>query len=190
MDTTLEVSPRNQVGKGVARQARSHGKVPGVVYGPETAAIPVELDPAALLGLFKETGDRNTIVQVKVGGDTHPCLVREVQRHPLSREVLHVDFYAVPKQREIEVMIPLNPVGKPKGATLGGRVRLIRREVRAKCVYSKIPAKFDIDVGPLDIGDRVKASEVPMPDGVSLVFDNDYNVVELYGKKQRGAKKD
>ena len=188
METTLEVTTRTTIGKGHARQSRGAGKVPAVVYGPITAPISVEIDPAALMNMFKATGDKNTIVNVQVGGSVHPCLVLEVQRHPLSREVLHVDFYAVPQDREIEVMLPLNPVGKPKGASLGGRVRLIRREVKARCVFSKIPARLDVDVTPLDIGDRIKASEVVMPDGVSLVFDTDYNVLELYGKKQKGAK--
>jgi len=190
METTLEVSTRQSVGKGLARRARAVGKVPAVVYGPETSPLSVEVDPVALMNIFKESGDRNTIVDLKLDGATHPCLVREVQRHPLSREVLHVDFYAVPKSREIEIMVPLNPVGRPKGAQLGGRVRLIRRELRAKCVYTKIPATLDVDVTHLDIGDRMKASEIPMPEGVSLAFDNDFNVIELYGKKQRGAGKE
>jgi large subunit ribosomal protein L25 len=190
MDTTLAVTPRSETGKGWARRTRAEGLVPAVVYGPTTDAKPVTVDPNALVNLFKATQDRNTIVNVQVGSDAHPCLVREVQRHPLSREILHVDFYAVPQDREIEVMVPLHPVGRPKGATLGGRVRLIRRSVKARANYSKLPKQFDVDVTPLDIGDRIKASEVPMPDGVSLVYDNDYNVLELYGKKAKAAKKE
>jgi large subunit ribosomal protein L25 len=100
-----------------------------------------------------------------------------------------VDFYAVPQDRAIEVMVPLNPVGKPKGATLGGRIRLIRRTVKAMARFDKLPKQFDVDVTHLDIGDRLLASEIPMPDGVELVYDNDYNVIELYGKKVRGPKK-
>ena len=86
-------------------------------------------------------------------------------------------------------MVPVVPVGRPKGAILGGRVRLIRRKVRATCRYDHIPEKFEVDTTPLDIGDMVKASEIPMPEGVELVYDNDYNVVTVYGKKARGEKK-
>ncbi len=189
MDTTLDVTPRSETGKGWARQVRAEGKVPAVVYGPTTDPKTVTVDPQALVDLFKATQDRNTIVQLQVEGATHPCLVREVQRHPLTREILHVDFYAVPQDKQIEVMVPLNPVGRPKGATLGGRVRLIRRELRAAAIFDKIPKQFDVDVSHLDIGDRMKASEIPMPEGVSLAFDNDFNVIELYGKKAKGPKK-
>ncbi len=189
MDTTLDVTPRSETGKGWARQVRAEGKVPAVVYGPTTDPKTVTVDPQALVDLFKATQDRNTIVQLQVEGATHPCLVREVQRHPLTREILHVDFYAVPQDKQIEVMVPLNPVGRPKGATLGGRVRLIRRELRAAAIFDKIPKQFDVDVSHLDIGDRMKASEIPMPEGVSLAFDNDFDVIELYGKKAKGPKK-
>lgn len=189
MDTTLAVTPRSETGKGWARRTRAEGQVPAVVYGPTTDPKTVTVDPEALVELFKQTQDRNTIVNVQVDGDAHPCLVREVQRHPLSREILHVDFYAVPQDREIEVMVPLNPVGRPAGATLGGRVRLIRRSVKAQARFDKLPKQFDVDVSPLHIGDRILASEIPMPDGVSLVYDNDYNVIELYGKKAAKVQK-
>jgi large subunit ribosomal protein L25 len=189
METTLAATPRSETGKGWARQTRAEGLVPAVMYGPDTAPRSVKVDPDALVNLFKATQDRNTIVQVELDGATHPCLVREVQRQPLTREILHVDFYAVPQDRAIEVMVPLNPVGKPKGATLGGRIRLIRRTVKAMARFDKLPKQFDVDVTHLDIGDRLLASEIPMPDGVELVYDNDYNVIELYGKKVRGPKK-
>ena len=190
MDTTLDVTLRSETGKGWARRTRAEGLVPAVVYGPKTEAKPVTINPETLVGMFKATGDRNTIVHVNVGGEKHPCLVREVQRHPLTREILHVDFYAVPQDREIEVVVPLGTVGRPKGATLGGRVRLIRRDVRAKARFDRLPARFDVDVTPLDIGDRMLASQIPMPEGVSLVYDNDYNVIELYGKKAKAVKKE
>jgi len=185
MDTTLEVTARASTGKGAARKARAAGMVPGIMYGPAKEAQALTVDPGKLLDLFKATQDRNTVVHVKVGDESTPCLVREVQRHPLTRQLLHVDFYAVPDEREIEVMVPLNPVGKAAGAALGGRVRLIRREVKAQCKWDKIPSAFDVDITPLNIGDMIKASEIPMPDGVSLVFDHDYNVISLYGKKAK-----
>jgi len=186
MDTTLNVTPRETTGKGMARKARKAGRVPGVLYGPNTESIPLDFAPEELLELFKETGDRNTIVQVTVDGRTIPCLVREVQRHPLSREILHVDFYAPDPEAEIEVMVPLEATGRPKGAVLGGRLRLVRRSIKVRCRYDKIPRALVCDITPLDIGDMIMASEIPMPEGVKLVADNDFQVMSVYGKK-RGA---
>jgi len=186
MDTTIEVVPRLGTGKGNNRKARARGIVPGVVYGKEQEARPIEIDPVKLVELFKATGNRNTIVSVRIGQDAPiPCLVREVQRHPVSRAIRHVDFYAVP-QTPIEVMVPLRPVGRPKGALLGGRLRVIRRELKVACRYDKIPEALDLDVSPLEVGDSVRASEMTMPEGVSLVLTGDFLVVNILGKREGG----
>ena len=122
MDTLLEVTPRDRQRKGENRRSRRGGSLPAVVYGPDHAPKPISCDPVKLTDLFKHTGDRNTIVSVKIGDDAPvPCLVREVQRHPVSRDLLHVDFYAVPREREIEVMVPINPRRSAR------RVRAARR---------------------------------------------------------------
>lgn len=190
MDNTIQATPRVAHGKGSARKTRAAGHLPAVVYGPKTTPQSISVDPDLLVGIFKHTRDRNTVVEVKIGdGAAVPCLVREVQRHPLSREILHVDFYAVDPNGEVEVMVPLTTVGRAKGALLGGRIRLIRRSIKAMCRYDRIPSNFVIDVTELDIGDMVKASEVPLPEGVSLVYDHDYNIVTLYGKRRGGDKK-
>jgi large subunit ribosomal protein L25 len=184
METTLEATPRTSSRKGIARKTRAVGKVPAVVYGRGREPESVTIDPHALVELFKQTNNRNTIVRLKVGDVAEvPCLVREVQRHPVSRQILHVDFFAVP-ETPIEVMVPLRAVGRPKGALLGGRVRLIRREIKAVCTYDKIPEAFDIDVSPLDIDEYMKASEIPLPPGVKLVYMTDFNVLNVYGKSK------
>jgi len=184
MDTTLEVSSRVVIGKGENRKARARGLVPAVVYGKTQTPIPVAVDPTKLVEVFKQTQDRNTIVSIKVGdGDVIPCLVREVQRHPLSRKIIHVDFYAVPKEEPIEVVVPIRPTGRPKGAQLGGRLRLIRREIRISARYDLIPEAIEVDVSPLDIGDHIRASAMNLPEGVTLVVDNDFIVVTVTGKQ-------
>jgi len=184
MDTTIEVVPRAGTGKGNNRKMRARGVVPGVVYGKDREARPVEFDPIKLLELFKTTKNRNTVVSVRIGQDAPiPCMVREVQRHPVSRLIRHVDFYAVP-ETPVEVMVPLRPIGRPKGALLGGRLRVIRRELKVSCRYDKIPEALDLDVSPLDVGDTVRATEMTMPDGVSLVLTGDFLVVSVLGKRE------
>lgn len=186
MDTTLEVTPRDTRGKGTARKARASGTVPAVVYGPSEPPQAISVDPAKLKELFKQTGDRNTLVQLKVGDAAPvPCLVREVQKHPASREILHVDFYAVPRDGEVEVLVPVLPVGRPKGALLGGRVRLVRRALKVACPADRIPARLEIDVTELDVGDYLKASDVPLPEGVSMVWKQDFNIVGILGKAKK-----
>jgi large subunit ribosomal protein L25 len=184
METTLEATPRTSSGKGDARKNRALGRVPAVVYGLGREPEAVAIDPHALVELFKQTNNRNTIVRLKVGGGAEvPCLVREVQRHPVSRKILHVDFYAVP-ETPIEIVVPLRAVGRPKGALLGGRVRLIRRELRVMCRPDQIPEALEVDVSPLDVDEYLKASAIPLPKGVTLLYETDFNVINVYGKSK------
>ena len=183
MNTTLEAEQRNPGKKGDARKLRRSGRVPAVYYGPAQDPMSLAVDPEVLVRLFQATGDRNTLVQLKVDGSDYPALVREVQRHPVTREIQHVDFYSPPQDKPIEVMVPIVTVGKPAGAILGGRLRIIRREVRALCLFNKIPVNLEVDVTHMNVGDMVRVSEVKTPTGVELLYDNDFNVVTVYGKR-------
>ena len=184
MDTTIEGTPLNgETGKGNARKLRASGAVPGVVYGGGSEARRISVNPKALLDLFDATKNRNTVVQLQVEGETLSCLVRDVQRHPVSRQLLHVDFYQLSDGGTVEVMVPVVPTGKPKGTVAGGKLLVIRRELKARCAHGLIPATFEIDTTEMDIGDIIRASEVKTPQGVEVLFEQDFKVLELEGKR-------
>ena len=182
---TLEVTVRtNEFGKGAARKLRAAGQVPAVIYGPGGESVSLTLDPKELLQIFKLSANRNTIVELQIEGKTVEAMVRSVQRHPVTRELLHVDFYRIDSDLDVEVMIPVRTEGRPAGAVLGGRLRLVRRTLRARCKPSDIPEAFVVDVSPMNVNDMVMASEVVMPPGVKLIMDGDFSVIALYGKRQ------
>ena len=184
MQTTLAVQARSgSAGKGTARKLRKNGKIPAVVYAGGSDATHIEVDPNALTEIFRQTQNRNTVVQLDLGGETINCLVQDAQRHPLSREVLHVDFYRLADGQSVEVMVPVRGVGRAKGMTIGGRLRIIRREIKIRCDWKDIPETIDHDISPMDIGDMVKASELTLPAGVELVAENDFNVLTIYGRR-------
>jgi large subunit ribosomal protein L25 len=183
MDTILNSSIRSNTGKGVARKLRAAGQVPAVLYGPGVAPVPLAVNPEELLGIFNATGNRNTVVKLAVGDESIPVLVREVQRHPVERDILHVDFYRVPTDRQIEVMVAVRPVGTPIGAKLGGRLRIIRRQVNCLCRYDSIPEALVVDVSNMEINDIVCVSQIAVPDGTELLYDHDFNVLTVYGKR-------
>jgi large subunit ribosomal protein L25 len=189
MENSIAATVRSEDarGKGAARKLRASGKIPATLYGA-AAPMSVEVDPRALDDIFRVSRNHNTIVQVNVNGQDVPCLVKEAQRHPLSREILHVDLYAVPEDRDIEVRVPVEAVGKSKGAAVGGRVRIIRREVRVVCHYRRIPLTVQVDVSALDIGEQIRVSAVPMPEGLRIAYETDYAVLSIVGKSKRGEK--
>ncbi len=169
-------------GKENARKIRSNGKVPAVIYGAGSAATSIEVEPNVLVDLFRKTNNRNTVVHLAVDGKHVPTLVREVQRHPLSREILHVDFQAVAKDQPVVVPVPVRVIGKSKAVGVGGRINVVRRSVKVASAYDRIPEFVDVDVSELDVGDVVRVSKVPMGDGTEIVFDNDFQILSVEGK--------
>jgi len=154
-----------------------------VIYGRDAQATSIEVDPNVLTTIFRKTQDRNTVVGVQLQGRTVPCLVRDVQRHPVTREILHVDFYKLDEGQEVVVKVPLDPLGRPAGAALGGRLRVLVREVPVRCAWDRIPASLPVDVSGLEVDDFIRLSELPTPEGVSLAAEHDANAVTVYGKR-------
>lgn len=178
----VAAAARSTTGKGIARKTRLAGKVPAVVYGSEAHASPIAVDPGLLVDTFRKAGNRNTIVHVELEGQQVPCLVREVQRHPVTREILHVDFYRLTPGQPVHVTVPLRMTGKSKAAALGGRAVLSRRDVKAECEWESIPTAIDIDVTELDVGGTLRVSDLVCPPGVKVPFRQNFQIVNVIGK--------
>lgn len=188
METSLVAQSRaTERGKSGTRKVRAAGQVPAVVYGPKQDAIAVSVDPHALSEMFRKSNNRNTVVEIKLDGQVLHCLVREVQRHPLSRTIEHVDFYKVEANQAVVVEVPVNTTGKSKGLASGGRVQIVRKTLDVKCAYTAIPTSVDVDVSDLDVGDYLKVSQLTAPSGVQLVFSQDFPVVRIEGKQKDKA---
>lgn len=181
---SLDATLRNSTGKGAARKARAAGMVPAVVYSRGQAATPVSIDPEALEIAFARTGDRNTKVELNVPGQgVRSCLIREAQRHPVSRKLEHVDFYQVGDDQTCTVSVKVVPVGTAIGTKLGGKLQVMRRELSLKCIASKIPSAIEVDVTKLQVGAFIRASAVVMPAGCTLANVGDFNVITVVGKR-------
>lgn len=184
---SLSASTRAAEGKGAARKVRKAGKVPGVLYRAGGEAASLSFDLPELAAIFRKTADPNTVVTVHVDGAPHSCLVREIQRDPVTREVLHVDFYEVSPDQKVTATVVVNPVGRALGTRAGGTLRVITRQLTVRCPAGQIPAKLDVDVSNLDIGQFLRASDVPAPEGVQVTFARDFNVVTVVGKRAAPA---
>ncbi len=182
---TLSATARTESGKGVARKARAAGLTPGVIYSPKGSVGAVNVDVAELAAIFRKTNDPNTLVSVVLDGATHTCLVREIQRHPVTRKVEHIDLYAVTPDYSVVADVAVNMVGRAAGTRAGGTIRLLSRTMKVRCPAGSIPAKIDVDVTPLEVGSFMKASQVPAPASVTFLYKQDYNVVTVEGKRAK-----
>jgi large subunit ribosomal protein L25 len=183
MDTQLTANVRaTSRGKTDSRKVRAAGQLPAVVYSGGSEARSISVDPRALVDMFRKSQNRNTVVELTLDGTLVPCLVREVQRHPLSREILHVDFQALDAKKPVNVEVPLVATGKAKGLASGGRVEVLRRSLKVSCAFNKIPTSLEFDASDLDVGDIARVSQVKAPEGVEVVFEADYPIVTVSGK--------
>ncbi|MCB9777997.1 MAG: 50S ribosomal protein L25 [Alphaproteobacteria bacterium] len=184
---TLDAELRTDLGKGAARKIRATGAIPAVVYRAGNSATHITLENEELELAFKRTQDRNTLVTLNIKGDQpRTCLVREAVRHPVSREIVHVDFYEVEADQQVDIVVDIEPVGTAKGIKMGGRLRVIRRALSVRCKPADIPARIRIDVTQMAVGDFIRVGEVTPPSGCEFVFKSDFNVLAVIGK--RGAK--
>ncbi|MGE0398330.1 MAG: 50S ribosomal protein L25, partial [Kofleriaceae bacterium] len=157
----LTVEVRNTAGhKGAARKLRTQGKVPGVCYGATVNGriepLPIIVDVKALRAALDPVRKQNTVIDLTVTGgastQTLHALVKDYQLHPLRREITHVDLLAIDPNKEVLAAVPLEFVGKPKGAIDGGQTRIIIRALDVRAKPNDIPVKLTIDVTPLEIG--------------------------------------
>ena len=183
----MSVSKREKTGKGVARKLRRSGVVPAVIYRGGNTPTMITINPDALTLAFERSGNPNNLVKLDAEGEVFTCLVREVQRHPVSGTIRHVDFYQVQDDELLTVVVPLVTVGKAVGVALGGTLRLVRRELSVRCLPGDIPAVIEADVTSLDVGKFLKVDEITNPNGVEILFDKNgvFNVATVI--KRRGT---
>lgn len=177
----LGVEPRQGAGKGAARSVRRNGKVPAILYGAARTATLIALDAKefeAKVGAIEGTHlIRLTSSAAELGGRL--VLVKEVQRDPVQRSLLHTDLYEVDVNAKLRLKVALHFVGRAAGVELGGILQPVRREVEVLCLPTEIPDYIEVDVSALGIHDAVHLSDLKAPTGVEIVLDTDEAVVTV-----------
>ncbi len=163
-EVTITVVPREGKGKGPARQTRMVGFIPGVIYGPETQPESIKVDNRAFNAAWKTAGGGSVIFSLDRGGKKTKVLIRELQRDPVTSNVIHVDFHAISMTKPIHLSIPIFLVGTPIGVkTEGGILQATMREIEISCLPTDIPEHVEINVENLHIGDSLHIRDFSIP---------------------------
>jgi large subunit ribosomal protein L25 len=170
MEITLKATPRTERGKGPARRARAEGKVPGVVYGSKVEASPLFVDAREMDQALKTEAGLNVLINLKLDSKTtHFTVPREIQRHALRGNVLHVDFLAIDRDVKLEAVVPVHLIGESKGVKEGGAVEHHLWELKVEALPGDLPPSFDVDISALGIGDHMRVEDIKAPDGVEIL---------------------
>lgn len=179
VDKTLRARSRDTSGKGAARQLRREGFVPAVVYGHGDETKSLTLDAHDFDRLLSRIHVGTTVVELEVEGDaSRQVLIREIQRHPVRRDVLHVDFFHIRADEKISIDVPIHLVGDAKGVDEGGILQQVRHQLEIECLPTEIPDAFTFDVSGLEIGDSVHVGDLDTGNVVVLT-DSDLTVCSV-----------
>ena len=173
----LSASARDNGGKGVARKLRSEGRIPAIVYGHGREPQALSINTRELERLLDHIAAESTVIDLAIDGKNSRTLIREIQRHPFKRQILHVDFQELVAGEKISVRVPLVLVGVPDGVRLdGGILDQTMRELEVEVDPSNIPNHIDVDVTKLTIGSSIHVSDLLLPEGLEVLDDEDASV--------------
>ncbi len=184
----LSASARANSGKGVARSLRRDGRIPAVVYGHARESQALSLDAHELTRLLAHINAETTVIELAVDGTSSRTLIREIQRHPLSRGVLHVDFQELVAGEKVTVKIPVVLTGTSIGVRLnGGIMTQILNELECRVDPANIPNRIEVDITDVTIGHSIHISEVKVPEGVEILDDESGTIMIVSAPKEEVA---
>jgi large subunit ribosomal protein L25 len=177
-EITLTATPRPPQGTRPARRLRGEGKIPGVVYGLGGDPVTLTVEWRELRAALVTEQGLNAVIHLEVEGERTPTLVKEIQRHPVRRNVLHVDFIRVDLNKPVDVEVPIHLEGEAEAVNReGGVIDQTLTMLLVHCKPSDIPAQLTIDISDLEIGGAKHVSDLTLPEGVSTTVDPEETVV-------------
>jgi large subunit ribosomal protein L25 len=172
----LKVERRQETGKNVARRARASGRVPAVVYGAKKETVPIYIEARQLTTAFRQGAGDNAIYLLKMAGteQSRHAMIREINRDPVSRELLHVDFLRVLMDVKVRVSVAVELTGTPKGVKQdGGILDFVSREVEIECLPNDIPSTLPVDVSEVGMSESFRVGQIPAREGIRILDDPD-----------------
>lgn len=176
----LNAFARSQAGRTEVKKLRNVGRVPATIYGRQTKPENLEVVARELSDLINHSASENILVDLAVDQKKRLALVQEVQHHPLSGKVLHVDFHEVNENETVTVSVPVETTGEAVGVKTGGGVLehvLFKLKVRA--LPKNLPEQILIDVSALEVGKAIHIGEIKAPEGVEIIGNKSASVVAV-----------
>ena len=181
----LSAAVRKNIGKGVARTLRRDGQVPAVIYGRTREPLSLAVPARDFDRLLEKFAAENTVIELMIDGSMSRTLIREIQRHPVKRNVLHVDFQELVAGERMIVRIPIVLSGIPEGVrNNGGILSQILQDLECRVDPLNMPSHITVDVTPIAIGHSIHVSEIAIPDGVEVLEDGESTIAIVAAPKE------
>jgi large subunit ribosomal protein L25 len=174
----LEAEVREKAGKGIARGLRREGIIPVVLYGTKEKVVSLQVKEKDFEEV-KRAGGEHAVIELRVGRDASPAVVKEEQLDPVWGKLLHVDFLRVSLTEKMRSPVPIVTIGEAAGEKAGGIVEHILREIEVECLPDRIPGNIEVDVTSLEIGDSLRVRDLTVPEAVEIVTESDRVIISV-----------
>lgn len=185
---SLEAKVRTQTGKGAARKLRQQGRIPAILYGSGGEPVLLEVEEREFEALSGKATGQNVITNLKLGtrksaaseetGETM-TLIKDVQRHPVTERVLHIDFCRISLKEKLTVPVPIAVVGESAGVKEGGILEHLLWEVDVECLPTQMPEKIEVDITHLNIGDTIHVRDLEEKEGIRILTDGEKTILSV-----------
>ena len=183
----LNVDIRKEHGTSAARRTRLQNKVPAVVYHSGIEATPLSVDK---ISLNKALRTGQMIFEVNVEDKNQFVLVKEIQYHPVTDEIIHIDFQKVKEDEKISLEVSIRSTGEAQGVKLGGLLVQMLNSVTVKCRPAEIPEFLEIDVTDMEMSTNLFVKDITLPSDVEMITAQDIAVVSVQEPKQESEETD
>jgi len=177
----LNVDIRKEHGTSAARRTRLQNKVPAVVYHSGIEATPLSVDK---ISLYKALRTGQMIFEINVEDKNQFVLVKEIQYHPVTDEIIHIDFQKVKEDEKISLEVSVRSSGVSQGVKLGGLLVQMLNSVTIKCKPAEIPEFLEIDVTDMEMNTNLFVKDIILPKDVEMLTAEDIAVVSVQEPKQ------
>jgi len=180
----LDAEPRQELGRGKVKSLRDEGFIPAVVYAGGKEAQAIKVDHSQLLRLMHQHHIENAVINLRIKDDKKnkpkPCLIKEIQYHPVGGNIIHLDFNQISLDKAIKVNVPVAVKGEAVGVKQdGGSLEQILWEIEVECLPTEIPKEIEVDVANLKIGDAVHLKDISLPSGVKVLSELDTVILHI-----------
>lgn len=187
-DLVLKASVREELGSAGVRRLRRNKEIPAVVYGKKKDPLNVKLSEIEIQKNVKSGFHENALVKINIDVKgkkvSRTVLIKEIQRHAITRRLVHIDFNEIALDEKIKAHVTVEPAGEPKGVKeQGGVLEHVMHEVEVECLPADIPEKIEVDVSELMIGDSIHIENLPVGDKVKILNDPELTVFAVAAPK-------
>lgn len=180
MSFKIKGEKREVFGKNASRRLRRSGMVPVILYGAKEVNVPLTIKKTDIFQILKTDTGENTVFEVSFNSETKNVMIKELQKHLVTDEIIHADLIQIAMDKAIRVSVPVVTVGESIGVkTEGGFVDYITREIELECLPKDIPEHIEIDISNLHLRQSVKVGDVVVSEEVKLVSDPEAILVHI-----------